>query len=343
MMNEAYYALEKPDSYGSARGLKRQTTEKWRDIHEFLAQQDAYTLHRDIRRRFPRRKTIALGIDELWQADIVDLSSLARANDNYRYLLTVIDVFSKFGRVAAMKSKNAASVTTAFREMIGLQGKRPVHLQTDKGTEFLNSTFQKLLSDNNIKHYTSENDDIKCAIIERLHRSLLAKLYRYFTHKNTSRYVDILQDLMRSYNETYHSSIKTAPILVDEHNESDVRDALYSKKPKLQRPHLKVGDTVRISGTKRAFAKGYRDKWTEEVFKVVKIYNTKPITYGLTDYSDEPIKGKFYSVELQKVTKEVFRIEKVLRTRKRAGKTEYYVKWLGYSDKFNSWTDHINA
>jgi hypothetical protein len=239
-----------------------------------------------------------------------------------------------------LKNKMAATVTEAFLTMIGTH--TPRYLQSDKGTEFLNSTFQHMLSDHDIKHYTSENDDIKCAVVERWHRTILAKLYRYFTYKNTTRYVEVLQDLVKSYNDTTHSTIKVAPNDVDEHNESEVRERLLSfSKP---RPiQLKVGDTVRISGARRAFAKGYRDKWTEEIFKIVKIYNTNPVTFGLTDYEGEVIKGKFYTEELQRVVKEVFRIEKVLRTRQLAGKTEYYVKWLGYPDKFNSWVDDINA
>jgi hypothetical protein len=256
--------------------------------------------------------------------------------------LTCVDVFSKFARVALLKTKGAVTVRDAFAGM--LQDKKPRLLQTDKRTEFLNSTFQKLLTDNNIKHYTSENDDIKCAIVERWHRTILGKLYRYFTYKNTTRYTDVIQDLVKSYNETTHSSIKVAPFDVSEHNESKIRQILYRRNIKKKKASFDVGDTVRISGARsRWFTKGYRDRWTEEIFKVVQVYDTSPITYGLTDYADEPIKGTFYKEELQKVIKEVFRIEKVLKTRRRAGKTEYFVKWLGYPEKFNSWTNHINA
>jgi transposase InsO family protein len=341
-MEEAYYTVSKPDSYGSASGLRRQTNTNLGSIYKFLSRQDAYTLHRDIRRRFPRRKTLAFGIDDLWQADLIDLSSISRANDGFRYILTCIDVFSKFAQAVPLKTKTAAAVTDAFSSMI--KNRKAYYLQTDKGTEFLNATFQKLLKDNGIKHYTSENDDIKCAIVERWHRTILAKLYRYFTYRNTTRYIDVLEDLVKSYNETYHSSIKTAPFLVNVHNESDIRQRLYSKNLNTRKqPKFQIGDTVRISGSRRAFAKGYRDKWTEEVFRIVKIYQTDPLTYGLTDYLGESIKGKFYAQELQRVVKDVFRIEKVLKTRRLGGKTQYYVKWLGYPDKFNSWTDHINA
>jgi transposase InsO family protein len=340
-MEQLYYTLSAPESYGSAAGLKRSSGVGQRQINEFLSHQDAYTLHRDIRRRFPRRKTLALGINELWQSDLVDLSSISSSNDGFKYVLTCIDVFSKYGRVAILKTKTAVSVTAAFQEII--QTVKPKFLQTDKGSEYINSSFQSMLKKNNIKHYSSENDDIKCAVVERWHRTILAKLYRYFSHKNTTRYIDILQELVKSYNDSYHSSIKTAPSLVDEHNESNIRLLLYSDKKVKKKPKYKVGDTVRISGARRAFAKGYRDKWTEEVFKVTKIYDTYPTTYSIEDYLGEPIKGKFYTQELQKVVKDVFRIEEVLKTRRRAGKTEYFVKWLGYPPKFNSWTDHINV
>jgi hypothetical protein len=190
----------------------------------------------------------------------------------------------------------------------------PQLLQTDKGTEFLNATFRKVLRENgNIRHYTSENDDIKAAVVERLQRTILSKLYRYFTHKNTTRYVDVIQDLIASYNDTYHSSIKMPPSAVDAHNESDVRHELYSPSTNIsvrkilkskKKASFAVGDAVRISSAKRAFSKGYRDKWTKELFRVSRIHQTRPITYSLTDYEgDEPIYGKFYSDELQKVIK----------------------------------------
>jgi hypothetical protein len=263
-------------------------------------------------------------------------------------LLTCIDVLCKYGWVAPLKTKAADYVVEAFKTFI--VRRKPTFLQTDKGTEFLNAKFQKMLSDERIKHYTSQNDDIKCAVVERWHRTLLAKLYRYFTHKNTTRYVDVIHDLVVSYNDTYHSSIKMAPSAVDCHNEQDVRDTLFGRKKNERhntpRTRFKVNDTVRISGTRQRLpTKGYNEKWSRELFKVSKINDTDPVTYCLTDYAGETIVGKFYGPELIKAVKEVFAIEKVLKTRhrKKDGKTEYFVKWLDYPDQFNSWTDHIKA
>ena len=126
-MHEAYYAITAPDSLGSFVGVKRQTKLSKAKISDFLSQQEAYTLHRNIKRKFLRRKTFSKGINDLWQADLVDLSSLARDNDGYRYLLTCIDVFSKIARAVPVRNKNAKSITDAFATLIVEE--KPVFLQ----------------------------------------------------------------------------------------------------------------------------------------------------------------------------------------------------------------------
>ena len=343
-MDDYYYALEKPDSYGSYTGLKRQSKKSDKEIYDYLSRQDAYTMHKEVKRKFPRRKTFSKGIDDLWQIDLADLSSLASYNDNYRYLLTCIDVFSKFGRVEPLKSKNAAEVAEAFSRMV--TARAPIYLQSDKGTEFLNATFRKLTEDRDIVHYTSENDDIKCAVVERWNRTLLGKLFKYMTHMNTHRYIDVLQDAVKSYNASFHRSIGMAPNEVSHENEDRVRSRLFPPKSKKKpRWKLEIGDVVRIAYTRgRIREKGYAKRWTEELFKVKQRFPTQPPTYGITDYVGEAIKGKFYAQELQKVAdKGTFKIEKIIKTRRRGKKTEYFVKWVGYPEKFNSWVENVES
>ena len=312
-MEEAYYGLNKPDSLGSFAGLKRQTKKRDSDIFDFLAKQNAYTLHRNIIRRFPRRKTYAKGIDDLWQIDLVDLSYLARHNDGYRYLLMCIDVFSKYGRIEPVKTKTGAEITKAFAKMI--VERKCVFVQSDKGGEFLNATFQQFLSDNEIKHYTSENEEIKCAVVERWNRTMETKIFKYMTYKSTNRYIDVLQDLVTSYNSTYHTTLKMAPIEVNSNNEDEVRHRMYPSKPKRIKWKFEIGDTVRMSAARRPFDRGYRQKWSEEMFKIIRRHPTHPQTYSISDYAGEEIKGKYYVQELQKVKDTgVYRIEKVLRT-----------------------------
>ena len=118
-------------------------------------------------------------------------------------------------------------MSRAFEKIL-TDGYKPNMVQSDKGTEFLNSTFQSMLKRHDIKFYTSENEDIKAAVVERFNRTLKTKMYRYFTARNTRRYVDVLPDLLYSYNHTYHRSIGMAPVEVDDTNEHLVRCRIRS-------------------------------------------------------------------------------------------------------------------
>ena len=109
-----------------------------------------------------------------------------------------MDVFSKHAWEIATKTKTGREVSRAFEKIL-TDGYKPNMVQSDKGTEFLNSTFQSMLKQHDIKFYTSENEDIKATVAERFNRTLKTKMYRYFTAKNTRRYVDVLPDLLLSW------------------------------------------------------------------------------------------------------------------------------------------------
>jgi hypothetical protein len=343
-MNEIYFNPSQPGSFGGVQSLCRvRSNKKQQEIKRWMMSQEAYTLHKPVRRKYKRRKTFASGIDDLWQADLVDLSNIANYNDGNRFLLTCIDVFSKYAWAVALKNKKATTICDAFSHIIG--DRLPNFLQTDKGTEFVNETFQKLLRERGIKFYTSQNDDIKCAIIERFHRTLKGRMYRYFTYSSTYRYVDVLSCLISSYNNTYHRTIKTTPISVEPQCEAELRQRMFKPKILPVKYKFSVGDKVRISETQRAFKKGYLAHWSLEIFTISKRVPTEPPTYIITDYDGEAIEGKFYAEELQKVFKDdddKFRVEEILKTRKKSGQVEYFVKWLGYPSKFNSWISSIS-
>ncbi|XP_070567254.1 uncharacterized protein [Ptychodera flava] len=170
-------------------------------------------------------------------------------------------------------------------------------------------------------------------------------MWKYFTRNNTLNYISILPQLMQSYNNTWHRSIKRKRANVNKTNEKEVWDALYSHfEPQTVRFKCDIGDQVRISKAKRMFKKGYLPNWTEEVFTISGRISDRPPLYKLKDYDGEELEGTFYEQELQRVVKkddDVFRVEKVLKTRKRKGKTEYLVKWYGWPAKFNSWVTDL--
>jgi transposase InsO family protein len=288
-------AYTNPSHAGSFRGIDSIQRHAKVDAHtarEWLMGEKSYTLHKQSKTKFRRRRTISRGINELWQADLVDLSLLSNENQSYRYLLTCIDVFSKYARVEPLKNKSGTTLTIAFAKMIEKQ--QCTLLQTDKGSEFLNASFQKLLKDRNIRHYTSENDDIKAAVVERFNRTLKGSMWRYLTHTSNGRYIDVLPQLVSSYNNTYHRSIKMSPSEVNVQNESLVRKRLYPLKAITIKWRYKVGQTVRMKQTKSVFRKGYEPSWTEEIFTIASLYPSDPPTYILKDLAGEAIKGKFY-------------------------------------------------
>lgn len=335
-----YLVAKEPGSFGGVNNLVRYSNKSKPEVQKWLIGQDTYTLHKPVRKHFRRRRTYAKGINDLFQADLVDVSALARGNDGYRFLLCCIDVFSKRAWVEPLKNKSGESVKAAFDKIFDEQV--PNMIQTDKGTEFLNFTVQALFKQHDIKHYTSENEDIKAAVVERFNRTLKSKMYRYFTYAKTQKYIDVLPDLVQSYNNTYHRSIGMAPNEVSHDKTNTIAKRLY---PPKQKPVYKfaLNDKVRISKGKHVFKRGYVQGWSDEIFTICNRFPTDPATYGLVDYGGEDIKGKFYEQELQKVIKEddVYTVERVVKTRKRGGKVEYFVKWTGYPDKFNSWVDAI--
>ena len=189
---KAYYNVKDVGSYGGVKPLTQKTKLKPMRVKTWLGSQDAYTLHKPVRYKFPRRKVIVGGIGHQWQADLVDVSRISKYNKGLKYLLTCIDVFSKKAWVVPLKDKTGSTLVAAFET---LTDPLPSRLQTDKGTEFTNRKFQSWLKQNSVDFFTTENEDIKASIVERFNRTIKSKLWRYFTKYDTLHYLDILQDM----------------------------------------------------------------------------------------------------------------------------------------------------
>ena len=301
------------------------------------SQQLAEELHKPITKNFRKRRVISYGIDKIWAADLVEMQKFSKWNKGVIYLLTVIDVFSKYGWIKPLKDKKTESVSTAFDEIFKKSKRKPTMLWTDKGSEFISKHFKEFLKKNKIKLYHTENEEKSC-IVERWNKTMKNKMWKMFSANNTV-YWDKLEELVDDYNNTKHSSLKMTPIEASKkENENKVFANLYGNliylRPK--NPKFSIGDKVRILQYKRrVFDKGYTPNWTEELFVVDRILMTKPVTYKIVDLLGEEIEGSFYQKELQKAKQQTFRIEKVVRRDNK--KKKALVKWKGYSDKFNSW------
>ena len=185
----------------------------------------------------------------------------------------VLDLFSKYGWIVPLKDKKGETVTKAFKTIFK-EGRKPQYLWTDKGKEYYNKYLKELLKKDNITLYSTENEE-KSSVCERWNRTIKTKMWKQFTVQGNTAYLDILPKILKQYNNTKHSSIKTAPAQAStKKNQSAVYFNLYGNMEQLSsKPKFKVGDKVRISNYKRkVFDKGYTPNWTEEIFVVDKIY-----------------------------------------------------------------------
>lgn len=326
-------------SFGGVNALYRAACGRVpkKKIQKWLEGVDGYTLHKPVRKKFPTNRVIVSSIDQQWQADLVDLNNLKEYNQGFRYILTCIDILSKYAWAVPLKTKRGEDIVKAFKVLFS--SRKPICLQTDQGSEFKNANFQKFLKEKQVHFFTTYNTT-KASLVERFNRTLKMKMWKYFTQSHTYRYLDVLEKMVYSYNHTYHSSIKRSPAEVNKENEKEVWNILYGNANLLIRKPcvFKVGDTVRVSKYKLTFEKGYETNWSEELFVVTECVRRNPPVYRIKDLMDEPIQGTFYPQELQKVKpKQDYAIDKILKKRKNNGVMEYYVRYKGYGPKFDQW------
>ena len=251
---------------------------------------------------------ITTGIDKIWCSDLVEMQQF-KWNKGCRYLLMVLDLFSKYGWIVPLKDKKGETVAEAFKTIFK-EDRKPQYLWTDKGKEYYNKNMRELLEKNNITLYSTENEE-KSSVYERWNSTIKTKMWKQFTVQGI--YLDILPKILSQYNNSKHSSIKMTPIEASKKkNESAVYFNLYGDmKQSSPKPRFKIGDKVRISKYKRkVFDKGYTPNWTEEIFLVDKIQSTNPITYRLKDLNNEKYKAAFMSLNYFRQNRMYFALKK---------------------------------
>lgn len=319
-------------------------------VKQFLAGQLAYTLHRPARKHYARLKTIVGGPNRQWQADLVDMGSLASANKGVRYLLTVIDCFSRYAWASPVRQKSGPIMAGVLDTLLKkVKPKTPTILQTDKGKEFFNAHVKTVLEKHGVTRHFATHSDTKAAIVERFNRTLRQNMWTYFTAKTTHKWLDVLPRLVSAYNKTYHRAIKQAPTALHFADSTAIAKswgAQYGQYMANAPRPSRIQGQVRISKQKATFEKGYLPNWTQEVFTVKK-QRAGPgrRVYKLEDQTNEPITGVFYQEEVQPLEDspgdKEYQIEKILKRKKEknTGKTLWFIKWYGWPEKFNSWID----
>ena len=279
---------------------------KLRDCVSYLNSKNDYTLHKTTRLNYPRNKIIIGGPKRTLVSDLADLKKLSRYNNNVKYLLILIDGFSRYLKVYPLKNKTGILTASKLRE--GLEDPDfagVTHLFSDAGSEYTSSHAKQLYKEKRVKQYSTHNSEFKTSIAERVIRTLKEKIFRYLTYKNTKRYIDVLPQIVNSYNFSNHRTLNTTPHAVHKNFDKDALERLFQRMytPVKRRKHrlLNPGSSVRIASARRnfVFRKGYEPLNTIESFIIDRIDTSQqePIYY-LKDSSNEPILGRFSRYEL---------------------------------------------
>ena len=238
-------------------------------------------MHKSVIRKFNKRNVQSPFIENIWGDDLAYIQLISKFNRGFRFLLYVIDIYSKYTWVIPLKDKKDTTITNAFQKNLKESNRKPNKIWVDKGSEFYNRSIKSWLEKNDIEMYSTHNEG-KSVIAERFIRTLKNKIYKYMTSISKNVYIDKLDDIVNKYNNTYHSTIKMKPV--------DVKSSTYidsSKEINDKDPKFKVWDAVRTSKCKNIFAKGYVPNWSKEVFIIKKVKNTVPCTYVISDLKGE--------------------------------------------------------
>lgn len=314
-----------------------------------LEKTEGYTLHREYKKPRQYNPYYVHGRRKQVQADLIDVSDWREHNGGTRYLLVLIDIFTKFLWVYPLKNKSARSMVTALRSWLGEVGTPPTQMVTDRGLEFTAAPVQALLNSHNIE-WRASNGTLKACIAERVNKTLQVLVFKHMTENQAKNYVDALPELVRTYNTRGHRTLEgMTPAEADRpDNEARVQAIFHERYEKLGRTRglrklrFRVGDMVRVKIDPKKISKdrrAYAWQFNPQYYRVVRINRTLAVPmYHLRALDDgEYIEGGFYGAELQRVDGNVFLIERVVARRVRNGRREILVKWMYWSERWNEW------
>ena len=334
-LNNETAFTSKSKVYKKAKSLNKNIKRK--DVELWFQSQYSPGIHKPIK-KIQRSKTFVKSPFDQFQIDLADLSNISEHNNDFKHLLVCIDVFTRFLWVVPLKSKHGKIVAEALETIV--KKNTPVRIQSDHGTEFWNTNVYKIFTKYKIKHFSTTDFDVKSGLVERVIRTLKDRLWKYFSAQNTYKYLDILENLVKSYNNGVHSATgyKPSQNLTSE-DKIRIRQKLYKRRKPFQGYHYNIDDHCRIKVERTKFKKGYLQNFSKEIFT---IFNRKIrgniAVYFLKDLNNVKLKGFFYTEELQKVQlPDTYRVEQILKKQQRKKSTFYFVKWEGYPDSFNSW------
>jgi hypothetical protein len=290
-----------------------------KEVKRAVQKLDSFSLHKETRHGLiKRRQYLVPSENDLWSLDICFLPKLKRYNDGISAHLIATDAFSKLTRIESLRSKSSSDTAKAFEKiLLEIQPERILKVLTDQGTEFTGGPFKRLLKRYEIKHFHALASPHKSCFSELRCKYFKARVYRWLTSRNTSRYIHIVKDIEYNLNNTVTRSHGFKPSEINRLNSHIAFKRMYGdyfreveayakrlkakEKKKDSDAVLKVGTKVRISVQKGRFEGGYSKRWKSEFFWIHRVKRSYPVTYYVIDSQGEVIRGAFYRQELQPV------------------------------------------
>ena len=238
------------------------------------------------KKNYITNKTDVYFIDDIWSLDILDLKDYGPENNRrYRYVLVIIDNFSKYGWTIPLKNKNAQTIKDSFENILISSKRKPNLIETDRGKEFYNNIIQDILNKNNIKLY-SRNSSYGAVFAERFNRTIRDLLKKIVFEHGDGNWIDVLQTITKQYNNRIHSWTKLTPTQASlKKNEGYVYKNLLDKRKKIK-PKYEIGDLVRTADLKKTFSKGDTTNCSYKLYKITEIINDTIPSYKIDNLSE---------------------------------------------------------
>ena len=355
-LTKIYYDPSLPTGFGTAgklfaasRGDGKQYNPN--QIQAWLRKQETHTLFSQHRDNFERPRVVVPEKFYQFDVDTAHLVKFKKDNDDYAYILVCIDIFTRFTWTVPMKTLKGVEMVSALK-VVFAQSKPQIY-RSDGGSENTNKLVKAYLDDQNVKRVITLNET-KANYAERVIKTLKIKLTKYMYYKQSHRWVDVLQSVTSSYNNSYHSSIRQTPTEALSADNVELWNIQYAPKKrriptsssKIRAPvfksiySLEVDDVVRLSKMPHAFTRAYDEQWTHELFIITERTSQQGIPqYSIKAWNNDKIEGLFYEEELEKVNvtdDTVYKVaEKKRKTKK--GVKGYNIKWYGWGPQYDTW------
>lgn len=322
-MTQRIYSLAgSKGAFSGIGNLSRETNRSTNEVKRDLEKVDTYTLTREIKRPRFYNPYFVWQARKLMQIDLIDFSKdkgMINKNGGNRYLFCAIDSFTRFAWVAPMKRKNQKEAVDTYNTMsLEFGDNKPQRILCDSGGEFISDAFRRMLTRQGT-HLIALNR--KAGTVERFQRSLQSLIYKFIAHTGSKRFIHRLPDLLKTYNNRYHRIIKMTPSEAErEENLPQLRENLkeYYDRVAKKKPRFAIGDKVRVKIRRSTFTRGYKQTFSDEVYRISRINTILPRpTYHLTSLEgDEAVPETFYGEELQRLGDAIFKKIKILSTKR---------------------------